>query len=127
MAEVYAIINLEGYASQLRDAAASSLSENYTENLDDYITIQNVINMVNENCLGHDEHDRPLLNEELNNQVYENIISWINGVGLSKLAGQNLIECAWDDDQNDFVFWKKETTDEPHTGGKNTENQGQDC
>lgn len=122
MAEVYAIINLEGYATQLRDAAASSLSENYTENLDDFISVKQIINMVNENCVGYDEHDRPLLDEESNNQVYEDTVSWIHGVGLSKLAGQNLIECAWDDDQNDFVFWKKETIDEPNAGGKNTDN-----
>lgn len=107
--EVYAITNLEGYVSQMRDAAAKSLSEEYTENLDDFITIHQMINMVKKECVGFDDEDRPLLDEDSNEKIFENTAIWIHNVGLAKLAGQNLVECAWDDKCNEMVFWKSET------------------
>lgn len=106
--EVYAIVDLEGYASQMRDAAAKSLSENYTENLDDFITINQMINMVKTECVGFDDDDRPLLDEDTNEKIFENIAIWIHNVGLAKLAAQNLVECAWDSEINEMVFWKPE-------------------
>ena len=48
----YSIIDLEGYAKAMRDGAASSFEKDYTENLDDFITIPQVINMIKENNLG---------------------------------------------------------------------------
>lgn len=109
--EVYAIVDLEGYASQMRDAAAKSLSENYTENLDDFITINQMINMVKTECVGFDDDDRPLLDEDTNEKIFENIAIWIHNVGLAKLAAQNLVECAWDSEINEMVFWKPEPKD----------------
>lgn len=109
--EVYAIVDLDGYASQMRDAAAKSLSENYTENLDDFITINQMINMVKTECVGFDDDDRPLLDEDTNEKIFENIAIWIHNVGLAKLAAQNLVECAWDSEINEMVFWKPEPKD----------------
>lgn len=109
--EVYAIVDLEGYASQMRDAAAKSLSENYTENLDDFITINQMINLVKKECVGFDDNDRPLLDEDTNEKIFENIAIWIHNVGLAKLAAQNLVECAWDSEINEMVFWKPEPKD----------------
>lgn len=106
--EVYAIVDLEGYASQMRDAAAKSLSEDYTENLDDFITINQMINLVKKECVGFDDDDRPLLDEDTNEKIFENIAIWIHNVGLAKLAAQNLVECAWDSEINEMVFWKPE-------------------
>lgn len=106
--EVYAITNLEGYASQMRDVAAKSLSEEYTENLDDFITINQMINMVKKECVGYDDEDRPLLDEDTNEKIFENTAIWIHNVGLAKLAAQDLVQCAWDDACNEMVFWKPE-------------------
>lgn len=116
--EVYAIVDLEGYASQMRDAAAKSLSENYTENLDDFITINQMINMVKKECVGFDDDDRPLLDEDTNEKIFENIAIWIHNVGLAKLAAQNLVECAWDNDSNEMVFWAKPKEKTKNNGRK---------
>jgi hypothetical protein len=48
------------------------------------------------------------LNEERNQQNFEEAATWIHNVGLAKLAAQDLIECAWDDELNEMVFWQKE-------------------
>lgn len=105
--KVYAIIDIEGYVSQMRDAAAKSLSEEYSENLDDFISIVQIINMVKNECVGFDDEDRPLLDEDTNEKIFENIAIWIHNVGLAKLAAQDLVECAWDDNCNEMIFWAK--------------------
>lgn len=109
---IYAITNLEGYVSQMREAVAQNLSENYNnnENLDNFITIKQMINLVNKECLGFDDNNRPLLDEDTNAKIFENTSVWMYNVGLAQLAGQDLVECAWDTDQNEMIFWQKEKT-----------------
>lgn len=118
MSELYAIVDLEGYASQMREAAAKSLCDASNDNLDEYISLTQIINMVKENCKGFDEEDRPLLDEDTNEKIYEDTAVWIHSVGLAKLAAQDLIECAWDDENNEMVFWAKEKKVENHDSTK---------
>jgi hypothetical protein len=103
--EFYAIINLEGYAAEMRQAAANSLSSDKDDNLDDYISINQMINLVTEHCAGFDNENRPLLNEDSNEEIYESTVTWIHNVGLAKLAAKDLVQCAWDDKVNEMVFW----------------------
>jgi hypothetical protein len=108
--QVYAITDIEGYVSQMREAAASNISENSSQdNLDNYISTNQMIGLLKSNCLGYDDHDYPLLNEEKNQQIFEEATTWIHNVGLAKLAAKDLVECAWDDELNEMVFWHKET------------------
>ncbi len=107
--EVYAIVDVNGYVSQMRQAAADSISENgSSDNLDDYISIDQMIGLVKQNCLGFDDNDRPLLNEDANNEIFEQTAVWIHNVGLARLAAQDLVECAWDSKNNEMIFWAKE-------------------
>jgi len=109
--KIYAITDMNGYVIDMRKAAAKQVSENADkDDLDLYISIDQMIGLVESNCLGYDENDCPLLNEDCNEQIFLETASWINNVGLAKLAGQNLIECAWDDEINEMVFWHKEDT-----------------
>lgn len=108
MSKVYAITDLEGYATQMRDAAARSLSENHNDNLNDYISVNQIVNLVKNECVGFDDENRPLLDEDINEKIFENTAVWIHNVGLAKLAAQDLVECAWDDKSNEMIFWAKE-------------------
>jgi hypothetical protein len=131
MSEIYAIIDVDGYAVQMRDAAAKSISSDTNENLDEYISLKQMINLVEEFCLGHDDEDRPLLNEETNEQIFEEAVLWIHDVGLAKLASKDLVECAWDSEMNEMVFWSKpkeqETKNEQtKSRGKNKKTKGSD-
>lgn len=103
--DVYSIIDLNGYASAIRDAAAKSFIEDYTENLDDYISIEQVKNVIIGYSLGQDDDDNYIINEEVFNDTCDDIREWIFNVGLSKLAAKGLVECAWDDVSNEMVFW----------------------
>jgi hypothetical protein len=108
--QVYAITDVQGYVSQMREVAAKALSENSDQDdLDSYISLNQMINLLNENCLGFDDNDRPLLNEDANEKIFEEASVWIHSVGLAKLAAKDLVECAWDEKSNEMVFWAKET------------------
>jgi len=108
--EIYAINNLDGYVTQMREAASKNISENSSEdNLDDYISINQMVGLVKSNCLGYDDNNYPLLNEDANQKIFDEITIWIHNIVLAKLAAQDLIECAWDDELNEMVFWQKET------------------
>jgi len=108
--QVYAITDVEGYVSQMREAAANNISENSSQdNLDNYISIDQMIGLVKSHCLGYDDNNHPLLNEENNQKIFEEASVWIHNVGLAKLAAEDLVECAWDDELNEMVFWHKET------------------
>jgi len=118
MSDLYAIVDLDGYASQIREAAAKSLCDTSNDDLNEYISLAQIINMVKENCKGFDEEDRPLLDEDTNEKIFEDTAVWIHSVGLAKLAAQDLIECAWDGENNQMVFWAKENKVENHDSSK---------
>jgi hypothetical protein len=126
MSEVYAITDINGYVSQMRETAANSLTENETsDNLDHYISIDQMIGLVKTKCLGFDDNDRPLLDEKTNEEIFEEAAVWIHNVGLAKLAAQDLVECAWDTELNEMIFWAKETpkNDKPKRKRKRKDSQ----
>jgi hypothetical protein len=103
--ENYSIIDLEGYAKAMRDGAASSFEKDYTENLDEFISIGQVINMIKKNNLGLDEEGNYLINEQIFDDVFNDIRDWLYGVGLAKLASKGFVDCSWDEESNEMVFW----------------------
>jgi hypothetical protein len=113
MSEVYAIVDLDGYAREMRDAAAKSLSTHCDENLDEFISLDQMINLVKTECVGFDSNDHPLLDEDSNEKIYEHTVTWIHNVGLAKLAAKGLVECAWDEKINEMVFWANPEINKP--------------
>lgn len=103
--EHYSIIDMEGYASAIRDGAARSFAEDYSENLDNIISLQQITNLVEQHSLGQDEEGYHLINEEVFDFIFEEVRVWIYEVGLAKLAAKGFVECAWDDEANEMVFW----------------------
>jgi hypothetical protein len=111
MNEAYAIVDLEKYSIELRACAAEHISPNNNEDLDSYITIQQVYSIVEENSIGMDNEGRYLLDEDANNSVFDDISIRIYNVGIAKLAAAGKIECAWDSEENEMVFWQKSKDD----------------
>lgn len=105
--EIYCVMNLEKYADFVRKKAASSFAENYNDNIDEFITIQQACSFVEENSIGKDEKDRFLLDDKSYEELYEAIRLRIYNAGLSKLASKNMIECAWDANKNKMIFWNE--------------------
>ena len=103
--ENYSIIDLEGFAKSLRAGVASSFEENYTESLDGFISVDQVINLIKKNNLGKDEENNYIINEKIFDDIFNEIREWFYSVGLSKLASAGYVDCAWDNDSNEMVFW----------------------
>lgn len=101
----YTIVDLDGFINNIRDGAAESIAENYTENLDNFITINQIRCLIINKSLGQDEDNNYVITEDIFDTVFEEIRSIIYQVGLAKLASQGIIECAWDDEQNQMIFW----------------------
>lgn len=107
MNDAYIINDITSYSCEIRKLAADSIKENNKENLDEYITIEQVCSIVKENCLGLTEDNKYMLDEDSNENIFESVRVRIYNVGLAKLAAQDLIECAWDNEENEMVFWNK--------------------
>jgi len=110
--KVYSITDIEGYADYIRRNVAKSFCEDYTEDLNDFITIPQTVSIIKEHTLGQNDNQEYLINEEAFDDTFEEIRTWIYGVGLSKAAGRDQIECAWDNKSNEMIFWlpKKNTS-----------------
>lgn len=102
---VYSIIDLDQYATSLRDAVAKTFKEEYSENLDEYISIQQIKGVIEGYSLGEDDDGQLLITEEVFNDIFDDVREWFYEVGVAKLAAKGVIECAWDDDSNEMVFW----------------------
>lgn len=103
--DTYSVIDLEGYAYSVRDAAAKSFTETYNENLDEFISINQIIELIRENSIGKDEDNNYLITQDIFEEIFEEIRNRLYTVGLAKLAAKGLVECAWDDESNEMIFW----------------------
>jgi hypothetical protein len=107
--EIHCIINIKKYARYTRRDVAMSFAENEkldeSENLDSYVTIEQVCQMIGENSMGMDEEGRHLITDKGRQTLAEQVKTRIYNSGLSKLAAKGLLECAWDEKHNTMVFW----------------------
>ena len=113
MDEVFVIMNLERYALYMRRMAAMSFSDSHAENLDDYITVNQAEAIIVEHSMGKDEKGKHLVDEVSHERLFEAIKTRIYNSGLSKLAASGALECAWDEDKNEMVFWSRGAADRP--------------
>lgn len=116
MSDIFTIVNLERYAMSMRKNAVLSLGEDNQSNLDEFITIPQVSKLIENNSVGEDEEGNYLITEDTFNQTFDEIRTWIEGVVLAKLAGEDKIECAWDDETNEMIFWSKKADGQTNTG-----------
>jgi hypothetical protein len=108
MSDSYSIIDFDGFCDSIRKGAADSFTEKYEENLDDFISVQQVANIVKSKSLGQDDDGYYVISEEIFDDIFADIRDWLYGVGLARLAAKGHVECAWDNDINEMVFWLPE-------------------
>jgi len=105
MNDCFVINDIEKLAFSIRKNAALTISTDTNEDLDTFISIEQMKNLIYNYTIRTDDGDL-ILDEEGYEQIFDETSSWIVNVGLAKLAGENKIECAWDDEINDMVFWQ---------------------
>jgi hypothetical protein len=101
----FAINNMHEFISISRRKAAESFCKNYTENLDDFVTLQQIEKIIINQSIGQNQKGCYLITTEIFDSIFEYIRNSIYQAGLAKLAASNKIECAWDDELNEMIFW----------------------
>jgi hypothetical protein len=104
--ELLSVIDMEGCIDHL----AGSIAEEYSpgakpEDVFIFCSRQQIESIINESCLGFDENDNPIINREIYAEICDNICQTVQNASLAKLASEGYLECAWDNDLNDMVFW----------------------
>ena len=99
------IDDIQQYSESVREFAAEQLSDNAEEDLDAYVSIKQVENLVM--SMSRIKNNKFYMSEKRHYLIIETIMNMIYGVGLAKLAGSDKIECAWDNESSSMVFWSK--------------------
>jgi hypothetical protein len=108
--ETHVIMNLDKYAAYMRKKAATYFSDDYDDDLDEFVTIPQVRQMIAHRSSGMDDKDRYLLSETGCDELFEDLKTRLYNCGLSKLAAKGLLECAWDEENEEMVFWTRGQT-----------------
>jgi|TARA_B100001094_G_C18034251_1_gene721701 hypothetical protein len=110
MDNTYTITDLKELSNTIRKHAADSLAEHASKstNLDDYITLEQISDIIVSNSCGQDEDGCYIIDEDIFESIFDDVAEIIYGVGMAKLASDNLVECAWDDKKNRMIFWVPE-------------------
>jgi hypothetical protein len=107
--ETHVIMNLDKYASYMRKKAAIHFSEEYDDDLDDFVTIPQIRHMIAMRSVGKDEQDRYMMNDSGRENLFNDLKTRLYNCGLSKLAAKDMIECAWDDENQEMIFWSSKS------------------
>ena len=104
--DFYSIADIYGYCRETRFMVASDFSDNITEKeIDEYVSLGQVEKFVDEFCDEHDDNGCPIICDQTHNAICEAILTRIQNVGMAKLAADDVLQVAFDEKLNDFVFW----------------------
>lgn len=104
--DFYTIDDVDGYCHQTRALVGTTFDTGITDQeLDQYITLAQVEKILDDFCDYHEENGLPIICQETHNNICEAILTRINNVGLAKLAADDSLQVAFDEEINDFVFW----------------------
>jgi hypothetical protein len=102
----FIITDIVGYCNRIRTEAAKAITEDYyMDDLDKYITLDQVKKLVHSNALNF-VNDNPVIDENTNQKLFEEAVLWIHNSAQISLAAKGELECAWDDEKNEMVFWR---------------------
>tara|TARA_B100001778_G_scaffold240113_1_gene200528 strand:- start:1710 stop:2090 length:381 start_codon:yes stop_codon:yes gene_type:complete len=102
----FAIKKLDEISDIIRDNAATSLAETYQSNqLDKFVTINQIEDLIIEHSLGTDDEGQYIINMDVFADIFDSVRNMIYQSALSKLAASGTIESAWDSEKDKMVFW----------------------
>jgi|TARA_B100001559_G_scaffold225393_1_gene189367 hypothetical protein len=102
---MFEITQLGPMAKKLGKAIAKD--GNFTvEELKEYIKVSNIKQIIKEFSMIRD--GKLYIDEDGMEQAAEQVYNWLIGVDLAKLAGEDLVDCYWDSEQNCMTFENKE-------------------
>ena len=101
----YVITKMEKFCKAIITEAANGLSQKQNGNINDFITIEQCKQIVESQCDIAEDTGEYTINEKSYWNIITKVSEQIYQSALSKLAADDIIECAWDDDANKMIFW----------------------
>ena len=102
----FAIKNLDEISDIIRDNAATSLSDDHiSSQLDKFVTINQIEDLIIEYSLGKDDQGQYIIDMNVFTDIFDSVRNMIYQSALSKLAASGTIESAWDSEKDKMVFW----------------------
>ena len=122
MSETYSILNLKKYAESIRKNASISIFQNekilniegltLPNTINGYITIKQVCFIIKNHVVGYSSENKPIIDEHGYNNAFEEVRGWIANCIFSKLAANNILECNWDNEKKEMMFWIEKEKEE---------------
>ena len=115
----YVITNTEEFAALMRSTGATSLDEQYLgktteyddDDLNDFITLNQIQTIIHEESLGQDEESQYIIDSDIFEHIFDETRNLIYQSAMCQLAAKGYVECAWDDEKNKIVFWVDDKKD----------------
>jgi hypothetical protein len=102
--DYYVVTNINKFSKAVRKEAVKVLYKEIPDSdLDEYVTIKQCSSILKK--VAHKIDGEFYLNEDMYVELIEEIANQIHQSALSKLASQDIIQCAWDDEKEQMVFW----------------------
>lgn len=106
---IYEINNINKFAKSLGKIVAKDIGFSQEE-LKKYIKVSNIKNLILQYCNGR-RRGKLTIDENNTSRVCQEIFSWLIGADLARMAAEDILDCYWDDKQNQMVFKYKEQQD----------------
>jgi hypothetical protein len=107
---IYEICNINKFAKSLGKIVAKDIGFS-TKELKSYIKVSNIKNIIIQHSNGM-SNGKLTIDEKNTKRVYNEILNWLVGSELAKLASENVLDCYWDDKKNTMMFsYSKEQND----------------
>lgn len=100
----FAITDIVGYSA----LTMKNIAKDFGVSIDDiyeFITSEEIYQIINEKSVGIDEEGFPIINEKIHCDIVDTLVLRIHNMSMARGASEGYLECAWDEELNDMVFW----------------------
>lgn len=110
MSNFIKIKSIELFAKSIRKNIAMAFPKSYSDQIDKLISVDQTENLIRKYVEPGYNNQFIISTDEYNYLCFE-IKKWIYNSSLSQVASSGKIECAWDDDSNEMIFWHPESNE----------------
>lgn len=103
----YAVSDMNGYVDAIVETTSEEL-ETIKQEVLELVSKEQIVAIINEQCDEYDDQQRPIIDQDIHINIIESTLTIVQNIALSQLASEGILECAWDDNLNEMVFWLAE-------------------
>lgn len=103
--KTYSIIEMSGFVNAIADSVAREMEISNPKEVFDFISIEQIKGIIEESKIGDDNNDHPIINADIFIKIVSEVMGRVQNGALARLAADGFLECAWDEELNDMIFW----------------------